>query len=81
MSASNPDIKQAAGAWVAASATGLHGIGTRTEGEHIAAELLRLNGKIRAVSDGQLSYHDQPADYAARLLARADQSNSGGAQP
>lgn len=78
---SAPDIKQAASAWISAATRGLHDIGTRTDTEHIASELLRLNSKVRAISDGQLSYLDQPADYAARLLARADDSNSAGGKP
>ncbi|HYG41996.1 MAG TPA: amidase, partial [Bordetella sp.] len=62
-------------AWVTAAAPLLHGVASRTDAGHIAAELVRLNDSVRRVADGRLGYADQPGDYAALLLACADGSN------
>ncbi|MBV7484633.1 amidase [Bordetella sp. BOR01] len=66
---------EAARTWVTAAAPALHGVASRTDASHIAAELVRLNDSVRRVADARMGYADQPGDYAALLLSCADSSN------
>lgn len=61
---------------LAATAPRLHGIASRTAGEQVAAEVLRLNDAVRAGAAGRITHGSQPADFQALLLAAADPANS-----
>jgi aspartyl-tRNA(Asn)/glutamyl-tRNA(Gln) amidotransferase subunit A len=60
---------------LAATAQRLHGIASRTSGEQIAAEVLRLNDAVRAGAAGRITSGSQPGDFASLLLASADPCN------
>lgn len=60
---------------LAATAPRLHGIASRTPGEQIAAEVLRLNDAVRSGAAGRFTSGSQPGDFAALLLAAADPCN------
>lgn len=62
---------------LAATAPRLHGIASRTSGEQIAAEVLRLNDAVRAGASGRIGPGSQPADFQSLLLAAADPVNQG----
>jgi len=57
---------------IGATAARLHGIASRSQGEQIATEVLRLNDAVRAAAAGRIGFGSQPADFAALLLAHAD---------
>lgn len=57
---------------IAATAKRLHGIDSRSRGEQIASEVLRLNDAVRSGVAGRITPGAQPADFGALLLARAD---------
>ncbi len=57
---------------IAATASVLHGIDSRSNGDQIAAEVLRLNAAVRMAAAGRISSGAQPGDFAALLLAAAD---------
>lgn len=57
---------------IAGTAAALHGIDSRSNGDQIAAEVLRLNAAVRAAAAGRISSDAQPGDFAALLLASAD---------
>jgi hypothetical protein len=57
---------------IAATGALLHGIDSRSSGEQIAAEVLRLNDAVRTVAAGRIASGAQPADFGALLLASAD---------
>lgn len=61
---------------LAATAPRLHGIASRTAGDQIAAEVLRLNDAVRAGAAGRIAPGSQPADFPALLLAAADPVNA-----
>ncbi len=69
----------AMGQALAATAPRLHGIASRTAGEQIAAEVLRLNDAVRAGAAGRIAPGSQPADFQSLLLAAADPVNGEGA--
>jgi len=57
---------------IAGTAALLHGIDSRSNGDQIAAEVLRLNDAVRAAAAGRISSDAQPGDFAALLLDSAD---------
>ncbi len=65
------DIAQVRDA-IAATAALLHGIDSRSSGEQIAAEVLRLNDAVRTGAAGRITSGAQPGDFGALLLASAD---------
>lgn len=75
---SNDDVAAMSHA-LAATAPRLHGIASRTAGEQIAGEVLRLNDAVRAGAVGRIAPGSQPADFPALLLAAADPVNQEGA--
>ncbi len=62
-------------ALVAGSGEALHGIASRSEAASLAAELLRINKAVKAVSRAMLTPFDQPGDFAPALLRNADPAN------
>jgi len=60
---------------LAATAQRLHGIASRTSGEQVAAEVLRLNDAVRAGAADKFDFGSQPGDFGALLLASADATN------
>jgi aspartyl-tRNA(Asn)/glutamyl-tRNA(Gln) amidotransferase subunit A len=60
---------------LAAAAQRLHGIVSRTSGEQLAAEVLRLNDAVRAGAAGRFDFRSQPGEFGALLLASADPTN------
>ncbi len=82
MSAASSDLpRDVAAVWdaIAATADRLHSIGSRSNGDQIAAEVLRLNDAVRAGAAGRIASGAQPADFAALLFARADAFGQEGA--
>lgn len=65
----------AMGQALAATAPRLHGIASRTAGEQIAAEVLRLNDAVRAGAAGRMAPGSQPGDFQSLLMAAADPVN------
>ena len=61
---------------IATTAAVLHGIDSRSDGDQIAGEVLRLNAAVRAAAAGRISSGAQPGDFAALLLASADPFNA-----
>lgn len=57
---------------IATTAALLHGIDSRSSGEQIAAEVLRLNDAVRTGAAGRITGGAQPGDFGALLLASAD---------
>jgi hypothetical protein len=57
---------------IEALAARLHGIGSRSDGAQIAAEVLRLNEAVRSGAAGRFDSGAHPGDFAALLLAAAD---------
>lgn len=54
----------------------LHDIDSRTDAARIAAEVVRLNDAVRRAVAGRIGPFEQPADFAALLLERADPVNA-----
>ncbi len=72
--ASDDDAREIAAVQQAIGATAprLHGIASRSQGDKIAVEVLRLNDTVRAGAAGRIDFSAQPTDFPALLLARAD---------
>ena len=60
---------------IAAAQAELHGMESRAGAEAVAREVRRLNARVRDLARPVLTFHDQPGDFAARLLACADVTN------
>ncbi len=79
MPPTTPGADQAAQQALVQSITGtgepLHGIVSRSEPGHIAAEVARLNQAVRTGAQGLFDAYSQPADFQLVLLDGADSSN------
>jgi aspartyl-tRNA(Asn)/glutamyl-tRNA(Gln) amidotransferase subunit A len=62
---------------LAAAGAMFHDIPSRTDAAQLAAEVVRLNDAVRRAAAGRAGPYDQPADFAALLLANADPINHG----